>query len=64
MAQMIAVEALPKGEYVKRKPEANKVYRRGEYDRSAKRYSLIDCDDINHEITVKAGTLLFVGFTY
>ena len=64
MTQMIAVEALPKGEYVKRKPEATKVYRRGDYDRSTKRYSLIDCDDINREVTVKSGTMLVVGFTY
>jgi hypothetical protein len=58
------VEALPLGEYVKRKPDSSKVYKRGEYDRSSRTYSLIDCSDICREIFVKRGTVLFFGFTY
>jgi hypothetical protein len=58
------VEALPLGEYVKRKANSKTVYKRGEYDRSSKTYSLIDCSDINREIFVKRGTPLFFGFTY
>lgn len=42
----------------------NKTYQRGEYDPSAKRYSLVDCDDANREVFVKKGTKLFVGFSY
>jgi hypothetical protein len=58
------VESLPVGEYVKRKANSSTVYKRGAYDRSSKTYSLIDCSDINREIFVKRGTVLFYGFTY
>lgn len=58
------VEDLKLGEYVKRKADAKKVYRRGEYDHATKRYALSDCDDICREVYVKRGTELFVGFTY
>ena len=64
MEQMMKVQDIKEGEFVKRKADATKVYRRGNYDRSSKRYSLIDCDDTNREVFVKAGTQLFVGFTY
>lgn len=59
-----AVEELPRGEFVKRTADANKVYQRGEYDRSTGKYSLIDCEDVNREVWVKRGTQLHVGFTY
>ena len=52
------------GEYVRRSPDAKKTYRRGAWDASSKRYSLIDCDDTNRELFVKRLTLLFTGFTY
>lgn len=58
------VEEIKKGEYVKRKADATKVYQRGAYDASTKRYALIDCDDIAREIFVAKGTVLFIGFTY
>ena len=59
-----AVEDIKLGEYVKRKADATKVYRRGGFDRATKRFALVDCDDINREIWVKRGTILFIGFTY
>lgn len=58
------VETLKIGEYVKRKPDANKVYKRGAYDAYSKRYALEDTEEMNREIWVKRGTVLFVGFTY
>jgi hypothetical protein len=58
------VYLLPIGEYVKLKANSSTVYKRGDYDRSSKTYSLIDCSDINREIFVKRGTVLFFGFTY
>lgn len=58
------VEALPVGEYVKRKADSKKVYKRGEYDRSSKTYQLDDCSDCSRAIYVKKGTPLFFGFTY
>lgn len=58
------VEDIKRDEYVKRKPDAKKVYRRGGYDAASKRYALEDCEDINHEVYVKKGTKLYIGFTY
>lgn len=62
--QHVAVEAIKRGEFVKRKADANKVFKRGEYDKATRRYSLEDCDDANREVFVKKGTMLFVGFSY
>ncbi len=65
MAQTLSpVEAIKRGEFVRRNPEATKTYQRGEYDKATKRFSLVDCDDINREVFVKKGTKLVVGFTY
>lgn len=60
----VAVEAIKQGEFVRRKADSLKTYKRGEYDRSTKRYSLIDCDDHCREIFVKRGTLLHVDFGF
>lgn len=62
--QFVKIEDCKEGEYIKRKADAKKVYQRGAYDRTTKSYSLIDCDDINREVFVKRGTLVFVGFIY
>lgn len=62
--QVAAVEKLPRGEYVKRKPDAKKVYIVGEYDKEFGRFRLDDADDISRDIMVKPGTLLVFGFTY
>jgi hypothetical protein len=58
------VEDLPLGEYVKRKADSSKVYKRGAYDRSTRTYELEDCSDCSRSIYVKSGTVLFYGFTY
>ena len=58
------VEDLPLGEYVKRKADSSKVYKRGAYDRSTRSYELEDCSDCSRSIYVKSGTVLFYGFTY
>ncbi len=58
------VQELPLGEFVKRKADSSKVYRRAEYDRSLGRYQLDDCEDCSRAIYVKRGTPLFFGFTY
>jgi hypothetical protein len=58
------VEALPLGEYVRRKADSSKVYKRGAYDRSSRTYELEDCSDCSRSIYVKRGTVLFYGFTY
>lgn len=60
----LQVKYTRQGEYVKRKPDAAKVYRRGEYDRATNRFSLVDCEDTSREIFVKADALVTVGFDY
>lgn len=61
--QMIEVEKA-KGEYVKRTPDAKKVYVVEGYDRVARKYALTDADDMNRQLYVKKGTLVWAGFTY
>lgn len=58
------VQDLPVGEYVRRKADSSKVYKRGAYDRSTRTYELEDCSDCSRSIYVKSGTVLFYGFTY
>ncbi len=55
---------LLKGQFVKRKADAHKVYRVGSYDREYRRWRLDDTTDISRDIMVKTGTKLFAGFTY
>jgi len=55
---------LPKGEFIKRKPGAKKVYIKGEYDRGSKTYSIYDADDINSEMFAKGTTRVYAGFNY
>jgi ribosomal protein L31E len=55
---------LAKGEFIKRKPTAKKVYIKGEYDRGSKTYSVYDTDDINSEIFLRGTTKVWAGFIY
>jgi hypothetical protein len=57
------VETL-KGEYVKRKPDAKKVYVVAGYDRHIGKWQLDDTDDTSRCIYVARGTMLYAGFTY
>ena len=58
------ISEVKKGEFLKRKADAQRVYIRGDYDRSSKSYSCIAYDDINQEIFIKANKKVFVGFTF
>ena len=58
------VDKIKRGDYVKRKPDAKKVYKHAGYDKSSKTYRLDDEDDISRDIGVKAGTKLWIGFEY
>jgi hypothetical protein len=60
----MTAKQIKKGEFVKRKPDAKKVYIRGDYDRASKRYSLQDWDDISREVWVKGSALLVVDFEF
>lgn len=62
--QMMPVESIQIGEFVRRKEGAKATYRRGEYCKSTKRYALDDYNDASRQVWVRKGTLLFVGFDY
>jgi hypothetical protein len=52
------------GVFFKRSETAAKVYTRGSYDRSIKRYCCGDESDISRELELKGTTVVFVGFEY
>jgi hypothetical protein len=63
--QSAMIKDLPKGEYFKRKPDANKVYQRAEYWRDTKRYQCDDTTDMwGNGIQLKGTTVVYIGFTY
>jgi|8_EtaG_2_1085327.scaffolds.fasta_scaffold169705_2 hypothetical protein len=62
--EMISIENVKHGEFVRRKENSVKTYQRAEYDRELKKYCLNDQDDISRCIYIKKGTKVFVGFTY
>lgn len=63
-ARATVLRACKPGEYIRRKADAKKTYRRGAYDASSRTYTLLDCDDICRSIQLKGNALVFVGFTY
>jgi len=64
LTQSVRLDTVKKGDYIKRKADATTIYRKGHYDRSAKRYYLSDVYDMNREIALKGSTMVFIGFTY
>jgi hypothetical protein len=62
--QKIILKKVKKGDFVKRKEDAQTVYIRGDYCPIAKAYSLTDTEDINREIFIKGDKPVFIGFTY
>ncbi len=63
--QTTTIKDLKVGEFFKRKPNANKVYIRGEYIREVKKYSCDDCSDVwGDGLQLKGATVVYVGFDY
>lgn len=60
----VRLDELALDTFFKRKPDANKVYARGEYDRTDKRYSCSDVDDISRYVYLKGSTIVYIGFEY
>ena len=58
------IKELKKGEFFKRKEDSKRVYIRGDYIRSERRYECQAFDDINQFITLKPDTKVFIGFTF
>ena len=61
---MYKLSDLKRGEFFKRKPDARKVYTKGEYDRGSKRYGCEDYEAAGSEIFLKGDTMVYVGFDY
>ena len=62
--QSIMLKDVPRGEFVKRKPEAKTVFTRGDYDHSDKRYALNDWLDISRAVYLKGTTIVYIDFDY
>lgn len=62
--RQVKLKDVKQGEFIKRKADANKVYTRGDYDRSVKRFSCDDWDDISRNILLKGDALVFVDFEF
>ena len=58
------VKGLKKGEFFKLKEDSKRVYIRGEYDRTEKKYCCTAWDDISMCRAFKGEKLVFVGFTF
>lgn len=58
------VENIMIGEFVKLKADSKKVYTRGKFNQSTRKYELNNFEDISDVKEVKKGTNLLIGFTY
>lgn len=61
---MTKLESLKRGEYFLRKPSSKRVYVRGTYEKSSKRYECFAADDMNQFIYIKGSTLVHTEFEY
>jgi len=62
--EKVALRKVPAGEFLKRKPDSQKVYTRGEYDRSFKKYRINDFDDISRDMLILGNTPVYIGFDF
>ena len=60
----VELRKVPAGEFLKRKPDSQKVYTRGEYDRSFKKYRINDWDDISRDMLISGDMPVYIGFTF
>ena len=58
------IKDLPGGEFFKTSPTASKVWTKGTYERSIKKYSCINAEDINNERFIKGSQSVFINFEY
>lgn len=61
---MPELKTLKKGEFFKKHINAKKIYIRGDYDHSTKRYSCIAFEDINNEIFLSGKKAVFIDFEF
>ena len=60
----IKIEDVKKGDFIRRKPEAQTTFTAGGYCRFERRYILDDWDDISRCVYLKRGTEVYVGFVF
>lgn len=60
----VKLASLKQGEYFLRKPDAKKVYIRGEYNRGDKRYECYEFEDVNHFIYLKGEVEVYTEFEF
>ena len=60
----VQLKDLPRGEVFKRKPVGNKVYIRGTYDRTTKKYDCDDWNDISRSMQLRGSTIVYSDFTW
>lgn len=58
------IEDVDFGDFIKRKPNAKKVYQRTQYCRMKRRYICDDWDDISRNILLRKGTIVYVDFEF
>ena len=64
MYNTIQLKDLPRGEFFKRKPNANKVYVRGEYYRPERKFACDDWNDISRDILLRGSTIVYTEFSF
>ena len=62
--QAVQLKDVKKGELIKRKPDAKKVFTKGDYCRFDKKYSCDDWDDISRCVMIKGSTIVYIGFDF
>ena len=60
----VQIKEIKNGEFIRRQPDSKTTYIKGDYDRTNKKYSCINFDDINKEIFIKSTAKVWVGFTF
>ena len=58
--QILKVRDVKKGELIQLKPDAKKLYVKGDYDRTFKKYRIDDWDDISRDRLVDGSRLVYV----
>jgi len=62
--QAIQLKDVKSGDFIKRKPDAKKVFTKGDYDRAEKKYWCDDWDDISRGLLLKGTTVVYIGFDF
>ena len=62
--QAMKLSDVKRGEFILRTPDAKKVYSKGDYDSSYKKYRINDTEDISRDVLLRGSATVYVEFTY